>query len=74
VQFLGLDYFTAASTTETPRNKSSSRRLSFAPSGPELPELKDRSSKLVSAPFLMQIGKANRCYNRFLFVCLRLTR
>jgi hypothetical protein len=32
------------------------------------------ASKLFSAPFLVQIGKANRIYNRFLFVCLRLTR
>ncbi|SPE45396.1 hypothetical protein SBA7_810007 [Candidatus Sulfotelmatobacter sp. SbA7] len=32
------------------------------------------SQKPVSAPFLMQIGKANRCDKRFLFVCLRRTR
>jgi hypothetical protein len=31
-------------------------------------------SAVETAPFLMQIGKLDRCYNRFLFVSLRLTR
>jgi hypothetical protein len=77
VQFLAFDYFMERARFYRARgleNQASELRTPIGFWVARSPRPEARSSKLVSAPFLMQIGKADRSHNRFLFVWLRLTR